>query len=134
MLTASPSYLRRHAPILQFADLRDHTLLELFPEDQFYQRMLRDIAPGGEWPQLGQTRYCGTVAMVVEAALRGLGLAFLPRWHVRALCKTRQLQPVLPKIVQKNITLGFVMLPSRARAQHLQPLLQYLQSELKRVH
>lgn len=98
MIVAAPGYFARHGVPQAPADLLGHACLHY----KFHSNgKLREWQVGGPEPLSGlpQTLVCNNIEALIGAALRGLGLAYLPDFLVNGYLRDGQLQAVLDEHV-----------------------------------
>jgi len=116
---ASPAYLQARGTPRSIRDLRDHSCLTGFDRGEL---------PRTTWPRRGggtvpvTSRFVSNdLALLVEAALRGLGIALLPAVMIARELERGELVRVLPEKVGADGRIGLVytereFLPSQVRA------------------
>jgi DNA-binding transcriptional LysR family regulator len=116
---ASPEYLEKYGTPRTARDLRGHRCLVGF---------MRGELPQTHWPKVGGGKMSvegaivsNEVTLLLEAALRGHGVALLPTWLLGAALRRGELVRVLPSVVQGESRLTVVyqekeLLPPQVRA------------------
>lgn len=91
-LVASPSYLARAGQILELEQLADQDHLALAFQDHWY------FSRDGEMVSVPtRVRYsCESMKALVDAAVRGIGIALVPDYFTDELVRSGQLMRVLP--------------------------------------
>jgi DNA-binding transcriptional LysR family regulator len=105
LAVASPAYIERHGSPRSVRDLRKHRCLMGFARGEL---------PATHWPA-GRGRlhvegafFSNEVVLLHEAALRGLGIALLPRLIIEPHLATGELVPVLPGVVEQESHIAVV--------------------------
>jgi DNA-binding transcriptional LysR family regulator len=116
---AAPAYLQARGTPRSARDLRDHRCLVGFT---------RDGLPQTHWPKAGGGRLSvvgsfvsNDITLLVDAAMRGLGIAVLPTLLVAAPLERGALVRVLPELIHAETRMSIVyqekeLLPPQARA------------------
>jgi DNA-binding transcriptional LysR family regulator len=115
---ASPAYLAANGTPRSRADLRRHRCLMGFT---------RGEVPETHWPlaggklQLEGCLFTNNLNLLREAAVRGLGIAFLPTLAIESELEQRALVQVMPGVLETSATLALVypereFLPPQIRA------------------
>jgi DNA-binding transcriptional LysR family regulator len=116
---ASPEYLETHGNPRNVRDLRGHRCLVGF---------MRGGLPQTQWPKVGGGKVSvegsivsNEITLLLEAALRGLGIALLPTWLLSAMLQRGELVRVLPNVIRGEARLTVVypekeLLPPQVRA------------------
>ncbi|WP_353190914.1 LysR family transcriptional regulator [Pandoraea pnomenusa] len=96
-LVASPDYLARRGTPQRPADLVHHTCLHYrFPNSGKLEPWQLRQAPGEDEVAIPVSMVCNNIETRMCFAIRGLGIAHLPDFSVRAAIAAGQLQTVLP--------------------------------------
>jgi DNA-binding transcriptional LysR family regulator len=105
---ASPAYLAQHGTPRSPRDLRDHRCLMSFTRGEF---------PQTHWPLVGGSKlqvegafFSNEITLLCDAAVRGLGIAFLPWLVVGDAIESGALVQVLPGIVEADSRVAAVYL------------------------
>lgn len=103
---ASPRYLERYGHPRSLRDLRKHRCLLGFARGEL---------PQAYWPLSGKRKlhvegvFCSNeITLVCNAAVRGLGIAYLPSLLVRPLIEHGQLEHVLPNVLRAESQIAVV--------------------------
>lgn len=116
---ASPGYLESHGTPRSSRDLRGHRCLLGF---------MRGGLPQTHWPKVGGGKISvegaivsNEITLLLEAAVRGLGIALLPTWLLGRMLERAELVRVLPNVIQGESRLTIVyqekeLLPPQVRA------------------
>jgi DNA-binding transcriptional LysR family regulator len=116
---ASPDYLETHGTPRNARDLRTHRCLVGF---------MRGGLPQTHWPKAGGGKMsvegyivANDMLLLLDAAVRGLGIALLPTWVLGELLRRGKLTRVLPNLIQGESRLSVVyqekeLLPPQVRA------------------
>lgn len=95
---ASPDYLTTHGTPRNARDLRNHRCVVGF---------MRGGLPQTHWPKAGGGKMsiegsivANDIMLLLEAAVRGLGIALLPTWMLGTLLQRGELVRVLPNVIQ----------------------------------
>ncbi|MDB4992744.1 MAG: LysR family transcriptional regulator, partial [Myxococcaceae bacterium] len=116
---AAPAYLTAHGTPKKARDLRAHQCLVGF---------MRDGLPQTHWPKAGGGKIsvegsliANDITLLMDAALRGLGIAVLPTLLVGTLIERGELVRVLPDVIQAESRVTIVyqekeLLPPQVRA------------------
>jgi DNA-binding transcriptional LysR family regulator len=116
---ASPAYLADHGIPKRARDLRAHRCLVGF---------MKDGVPQTHWPKAGGGKIsveasfvANDITLLLDAALRGLGIAVLPMLLVGPLLERGALVPVLPELIhaESRVTVVYQekeLLPPQVRA------------------
>jgi DNA-binding transcriptional LysR family regulator len=116
VLCAAPGYLENHSELRSVDDLAQHSVLES-PGIPW-----RLMTPGGVRTISPPARFASNnIPTLVDAALRGLGLAWLAETHVREHLAAKRLVEILPESRVEPATVWLVYptrqyLPRRVRA------------------
>jgi len=97
LLCAAPAYLARHGTPTCIAELEQHQHQHLLYRRADYIYPIQYEAEGGRLVELtpkGRLRM-DDLALIVEAAVAGMGLAWVPNWLVRAQLASGALVPLL---------------------------------------
>lgn len=119
MVVAAPAYFARHGRPQTPADLLQHACLHY----KFHSNgKLREWQLGATEPMTGlpQTLVCNHIEALIGAALRGLGLAYLPDFLINDYLREGQLQVVLDQHVTDG-GLFWLLWPS---SRHMSPKLR----------
>lgn len=117
---ASPSYLARKGRPQRIADLKDHDCLVGSSPLWHFQRG-ESFRPEGRWK-------CNSGAMVVEAALEGMGLCQLPAFYTAGAVAEGRLEEVLSAECPEDEPIWAVY----PRLKHLSPKVSLLVGLLRR--
>jgi DNA-binding transcriptional LysR family regulator len=105
---ASPAYLAERGTPRSQRDLRDHRCLMSFARGEF---------PQTHWPFAGGGKiyvegalFSNEITLLCEAAVRGLGIAFLPMMLVGELIESGVLVHVLPRLIEADSRVAAVYL------------------------
>jgi DNA-binding transcriptional LysR family regulator len=116
---ASPDYLKARGTPRTGRDLRSHQCLVSF---------MRGGLPQTHWPKAGGGKMsvegsivASDILLLLDAAVRGLGIALLPSWLLGALLRRGELIRVLPHVIQGESRLSVIyqekeLLPPQVRA------------------
>jgi DNA-binding transcriptional LysR family regulator len=103
---AAPAYLKAHGTPRKARDLRAHRCLVGFT---------REGLPQTHWPKAGGGKLAieGALAandptLLVDAAVKGLGIALLPARHFTAALERGELVRVLPRLIQGEARVAIV--------------------------
>jgi DNA-binding transcriptional LysR family regulator len=105
---ASPAYLAQHGIPRSPRDLRDHRCLMSFTRGEFPQTHW-PLSGGGKL-QVEGAFFSNEITLLFDAALRGLGIAFLPRLLVGEAIESGALVHVLPGVVEADSRVAAVYL------------------------
>lgn len=96
-LVAATSYLERAGAPTTAEELRGHAMLSysLLPTPD---TLVLNGPTGPQTVKMRPVLRCNTESLIREAALAGMGLAFLPSWLVDEDIATRRLQLVMPEL------------------------------------
>ena len=104
---ASPSYLKRHGTPKAFADLGNHEFILFSPNDVPIKWSMNGPTGRKELVPRGRLNM-NHIISVKEAAIRGFGLALLPRHMVADELKRNELKAVLPDWVANSNPINLV--------------------------
>lgn len=126
LLVASPAYLARRGTPTVPADLLGHSCLHYrFPSSG---RLETWVLQGGDGPELQPpvSMICNNIETRVCFALRGLGIAYLPDFAIRAELEEGRLQPILSGYVG-DANVFYVLWPaSKHPSPKVRALVDYL--------
>jgi DNA-binding transcriptional LysR family regulator len=105
---ASPTYLAERGTPRSPRELRNHRCLMSFARGEFPQTHW-PFADGGK-VQVEGAFYSNEITLLCEAALRGLGIAFLPMLLVSELIESGVLVHVLPGVIEADSRVAAVYL------------------------
>ena len=116
---ASPAYLAAHGKPRSQADMRRHRCLMSFSRGEVPETHW-PLAGGGKL-QLEGSFFTNNLNLLAEAAVRGLGIAFLPTVAVEGHLQRGALVQVLPGVLETSATISVVypereFLPPQVRA------------------
>lgn len=96
VLCAAPAYLQRRGTPRQIDDLHDHEHL-VYRRGDYVQPLRFETAQGlVEWVPQGRI-HLDDLPAIVDAAVAGMGLAWVPAWQVQQELASGQLVPLLPQ-------------------------------------
>ncbi len=95
ILCAAPSYLAAHGVPTDLTDLANHDALVYWRNEQAYPWVLRDRNGATVTARLKWRLQFDNQEAIADAALRGMGVAWLPSWLVRDGVKAGRLVPLL---------------------------------------
>ena len=98
MIVATPAYFARHGVPQSPSDLQQHACLHYKFQSNGKLREWQ-VDGSDSLPGLPQTLVCNNIEALIGAALRGLGLAYLPDFLVNDYLRDGQLQAVLSEHV-----------------------------------
>lgn len=81
VLVAAASYLEQHPPVRKVADLNQHCLVQLSPDDYDWLELRRDY-PDIELPELQNVLYIDNTIGISQAVRSGVGVAYLPAYTI----------------------------------------------------
>ncbi|NVD99322.1 LysR family transcriptional regulator [Massilia sp. BJB1822] len=130
MIVAAPAYFARHGQPRAPADLLAHACLHY----RFHGNgKLREWQVGAlaVLPGLPQTLVCNNIEALIGAALRGLGLAYLPDFLVKDYLRDGQLQAVLDEHVDDGGQFWLLWPSSRHMSPKLRVFVDFLCERLQ---
>ncbi|UTY56090.1 LysR family transcriptional regulator [Massilia sp. erpn] len=130
LIVAAPAYFARHGQPRAPADLLEHACLHY----RFHGNgKLREWQMGTSavLPDLPQTLVCNNIEALIGAALRGLGLAYLPDFLVNDYLREGQLQAVLGEYVDDGGQFWLLWPSSRHMSPKLRVFVDFLCERLQ---
>lgn len=128
-LFATPSYLAKFAPITEMAQLQDHLLtgnitpMVMAQAQRKWALTHKTLKP--EHLHLINYHAWGSMALLREATLAGLGISCLPTLEMQKYVKADRLQEVLPDWFSKPVQLH-ALTTSRAQSQRVRCFIEEL--------
>lgn len=112
-MVASPNYLQKHGRPMKIDDLNDHKLLHY--SNQSNGSVWKITAPSGEKRQV---RTAGGLSVndgqsLLNAAISGLGIAYLPSFLYAKAMKAGQVEDVIPDLPVETLGIYAVYPPGR---------------------
>jgi DNA-binding transcriptional LysR family regulator len=126
-LVASPAYLAKHGQPTTPADLVAHACLR---QRSPASGKLHDWALRTPPPTLPETMSASTIAPLIELALRGAGIAFLPPFAVAVAVADGRLVPVLADDVYQSGELAALWPTSRQLSPRIRAFVDFLSDRL----
>ncbi|MBB3121042.1 LysR family transcriptional regulator [Pseudoduganella violacea] len=130
LIVAAPAYFARHGQPRAPADLLEHACLHYRFHGNGKLREWQVDAPA-PLPALPQTLVCNNIEALIGAALRGLGLAYLPDFLVNDYLRDGQLQAVLGEHVDDGGQFWLLWPSSRQMAPKLRVFVDFLCERLQ---
>ena len=126
-LVASPAYLAKHGTPRVPADLATHACLR---QRSPASGKLHDWALRTSPPALPETMSASTIAPLIELALRGAGIAFLPPFAVAAAVANGQLIPLLTEDIYQSGELAALWPTSRQLSPRIRAFVDFMADRL----
>ncbi|MBD3884179.1 LysR family transcriptional regulator [Phormidium tenue FACHB-886] len=95
MLVGSPAYLQKNGYPQTSGDLSKH-LMMLYSYSPFGDEIVLDGPNGRERVKLAASMRSNNTGMTYQAAIAGMGLAFLPEWLIQDALTSRRLEVLMP--------------------------------------
>jgi DNA-binding transcriptional LysR family regulator len=129
-LCASPSYLASYGMIKTIEDLKGHRHLASGTRDNFHAWQLEASDGSVQVVPMKPTIVCDSASALRQAALGGLGIAFLPRFLIDRDVSEGHLQIVLPGLSKTSIPISLVYPTRKHMAPKVRLFIQMLEDRL----
>lgn len=130
LLVASPAFLGMQGRARSPADLHHAPLLSMLEHDGAQMVELSDSNGDSAEVEMQARIVCGEFAVLLEAAVRGVGIAMLPEFVCAAAITRGELEVVLPEWTVPQGTMHFIYPSRRGQLPGVRALVDFLAERL----
>ncbi|MBR0560567.1 LysR family transcriptional regulator [Neokomagataea anthophila] len=133
VVCASPSYLEQRGPLECLSQLSDHESLVYWHRDHVYPWVFQDRSGAEIIPELRWRLRFDHYEAILDATLKGMGVAYLPHWLAHSYIASGALVPVLEGFTSGAFDTYAVWPSVRYMPMRLRVVIDALVRELKQI-